>query len=235
MQYSSIPYLIGYREDQIHSIETDYIEPWLEKEGLKINIYIEKDKYYHFISKEYLQNLLSKIRSDSIDNVLDNPKSMPDENRYHTEWRVGDFCFFEYKLCYISNMYDDNVLECTDGYGGTTSSRGLSDRCFRISKNSMYISNECSFWERSWEEEFSKVGSTREYRLNHPDLIPKLSDLWADSLNSGKKLCTDEIYNFGNAVLKCIQNKEYDSEVDKINIFIKLGNNIVSSHGISVC
>lgn len=32
--YNNIPQLLGYSNDQIHSIETDYTEEWLDKGAL---------------------------------------------------------------------------------------------------------------------------------------------------------------------------------------------------------
>jgi hypothetical protein len=131
-----------------------------------------------------------------------------------TNFKVGDWCFCEFKLQQIKRMEDDEIMGVTDGFfehGGH-----LTDRCFPMDMDIKRISNDVEYWHN----EFHKL---KNNALNHPDLNWKLIDMWVEMCNNRndeKKL--KELYEklnaFGDAIVKKVRDFSLE-EVDGIKIF----------------
>ena len=203
MQDNIITRLLGYSDDQIHSVEYDYKESWLDVGGVKINILINgeySDQHYHFLTKEKIDNLLLINRDFSL-SILDGDDPTPIESPI---WKVGDMCYFDYKVHYISDMWDDRIRGCRDIYGGS-GSYDLSERCFKITPHTMKCSNEALF-------QYDWIGSKEhlvpnEYIINYADIHSTLIDMWVDLINgeSIHKIC-----KFGNDIIDAINGENFD-------------------------
>tara|TARA_R110000772_G_scaffold2410_4_gene8598 strand:- start:67975 stop:68349 length:375 start_codon:yes stop_codon:yes gene_type:complete len=117
-KYNNIIKLLGYTDDQIYKIEDNYIEPWFDKGGLKISVLMDdslRDTPIHFISKEKHTDLMTSNRDISLNNIFKEDKDK--EELIIPQWKVGDMCYFEYKINYISDMEDDKITGCKDDFG----------------------------------------------------------------------------------------------------------------------
>lgn len=86
------------------------------------------------------------------------------------EWKVGDWCFCEYKLQQIKRVDEDGTVhEVSDGnfsHGGH-----LTDRCYPMDMKVKLISEHVSYWR----EKFHKLNHNS---LNMPDINRALIARW---------------------------------------------------------
>jgi hypothetical protein len=157
--YDQIPILLGYNNNVTIQYE---LEEWLEPNG--INIILDKDRYHrHYISEKKLTEIIQLNRELSLnfdDNIND---------RFKLEWKVGDMCYFEFKVHYITEMIDDRITGCSDGIG-VTSSFSLNDRCFKINPHTLRCSNNVEFYYRWINEKWDNMGEPG-YLVNFPVFI----------------------------------------------------------------
>jgi hypothetical protein len=86
-------------------------------------------------------------------------------------WKVGDWCFCEFKLSQIEKMDKARVTAITTGYIAQ-SARDLTSRCFPVTVEVKRLSER---WE-SANELSHKCPS-----LNHPDIHEYLVRKWAEA------------------------------------------------------
>tara|TARA_R110000772_G_scaffold44826_2_gene103026 strand:+ start:980 stop:1723 length:744 start_codon:yes stop_codon:yes gene_type:complete len=203
LQNNTLTRLLGYSDDQIHSVETDYKETWLDSDGVKINILINgqySDRHHHFISKERLDELVLKNRDLSLD-ILNEDETTPMET---PKWKVGDMCYFDYKVHYISDMWDDRVRGCMDDFGGS-GSYDLRDRCFKITPHTMKCSNEILF-QYNWIGDKEHLVPT-EYIINYPDIHSTLISMWIDLIEGENN---HKLHKYGNDIISAIDHENFD-------------------------
>ena len=201
-----IPNLLGYSNDQVHSIETEYKEESLDKSGMKINILIDgkcPSNSFHFVSKERISELISNNRKNSLSIIDDD-----DDNNVKIKkpkWKVGDMCYFDFKIHYISGMNDNKITSCLEDYGGTDS-YDLSDRCFKITPHTMRCSKLALFYY-SWISEKEHLIPV-EYIINIPNIFETMVKMWIDIIH--KKCSRTKLSNFGIDIINAIDNKNFD-------------------------
>lgn len=214
MIYDQIPLLLGYGKNV--RLETEYLEEWLDPNGLKIIIDEEVTDNYHYLSEEKLTEIIQLNRESMLD--FDN------DVNFQFEWKVGDMCYFEYKVHFITEMKDDRISGCSDGLGGCGGYL-LNDRCFKINPNTLRCSNNVEFYYRWISDKWDNMGG-QGWLVNLSDLHNILIDYWIDMINGveGKSL---EFNRFGQSVIDHIDTENYSLMYNDINIFREIGNNIV--------
>jgi len=130
------------------------------------------------------------------------------------KFKVGNWCFCEFKLQQIKRIEDGEIMGVTDGlfeHGGQ-----LTDRCFPMDMKVKIISDNVMYWNN----EFFKL---KNNALNHPDLNWKLIDMWVKmchNKDNEKKL--KELYEklnaFGDAIVRKVKDFGLE-EVDGVRIF----------------
>ena len=93
-------------------------------------------------------------------------------------FKVGDWCFCEYKLSQIMEMEDGRITEVSDSMF-RHSSRDLSDRCFPLSLWNCNISMNFQLMS----ERIHRKGNNS---LNYPDIHRHLVALWMDACSFGE-------------------------------------------------
>lgn len=90
---------------------------------------------------------------------------------------VGDFGFFEFKLCQIKEMDEMKITSVSDG-SFVTGSYYLSDRWFPLSLKNITISDYFEYYNRKLHEsKFHQI-------LNYPDIHRYIVDVWVDACNA---------------------------------------------------
>lgn len=205
-KYQNITKMLGYTEDQIFSVEDSYIEPWFDGGGLKISISLNdknREIPIHFISEEKVSELLLTNRNNALD-MLD---GIDVDDIEIPEWKVGDMCYFEYKINYISSMTNNRITGCSDEYGGT-SGFDLGNRCIKISPWSMKCSNSVNFYY-TWLNEIEN--SISEHLINYPDIMETLIDLWINYYN--REIDAEiKLTEYGQFIIDTVQNNKFDTK-----------------------
>ena len=211
--YDQIPKLLGY--DNI-IIETEYIEEWLDPNGLKIILNKNTPEHYHFISENKLIEIIQLNRESML--------NFDDKINFQFDWKVGDMCYFEFRVHYISDMIDDRISGCSDGLGGS-GGYSLNDRCFKINQNTLRCSNNVDFYYRWISEKWDNMGEPG-YLVNYPDVYQILIEFWVDMINE-KENITMELNAFGQSIIDHIDTKDYSLMYNDINMFREIGVNLV--------
>lgn len=86
-------------------------------------------------------------------------------------FKVGDWCFCEFKLCQIGRMEGNKVIEITTGWVRMNSS-DLSDRCFPMSL-------AVKTFSESVDAEYERLRKASK-NLNFPDLHREYVRRWVD-------------------------------------------------------
>lgn len=223
MVYDNIPHLIGYNKCDVLSIDDNCVEKWFNN-GIKINIKVngEHHNYIHYISEKKLAHLISINRESSLSNVLDNGNDVSVD--CGIEWRVGDMCYLDFNIHFISEMWDDKIVSCSNSFGGTTS-LDLRDRCFKITPHTMRCSDDVLFYSR-WIDQIEYL-VPRVYKLNYSNINDTFVEIWVDLINGviGSEL---RLRKFGNDIINAIKERNYgsmymsDIEENDYKIFIPI-------------
>jgi len=119
------------------------------------------------------------------------------------EWKVGDWCFCEFKLQQIKRVEPDgSVHEVSDGnfsHGGD-----LTDRCYPLDMKVKLISDHVWYWR----DAFHKLNHNS---LNHPDLNRELIRRWCDMCDNRENdekwaELRDQLNEFGDGVIKKVRD-----------------------------
>lgn len=187
--------------------------------------------FYHFISKEKLEEMLSINREISLSSIIEEDIDLDiDLNNSTPKWKVGDVCYFDYNISYITDMWDDRIRVCSDGYGGS-SSYDLSDRCFKITPHTIKCSNSVMFYY-NWISQKEYLVPT-DYIINFCDIHSLLIEMWLDILKKGDYTILSK---FGKDVIESIQDKNFDlmhigeNVEDDFRIFRKRGSSLVNTN-----
>jgi hypothetical protein len=118
-------------------------------------------------------------------------------------WKVGDWCFCEFKLKQVREIEDDGrVSEVSDGWC-SHGSWDIRDRMIPLSLESKRISDSVAGVENRIREEERGSG------LNWPDIHRKLVDLWVDAwrmYESGHSDPLREVLNFQQETIEAIRD-----------------------------
>ena len=204
-----IPPLLGYKNfklwEEYEDVYSNLSEQTIfEPNGLWIKVEVEGcdiDFCSHFITEKKLNEIVKKHRIGSIDS-LENEKDIGKSVDKIFKWKVGDVVFFDFKLGYIQEMYDDKIKSINCGFG-STSSYELNDRVFEITPRLIKISDEYRFlWEYYVDIEL------QDYLLNTPKIHDILLDSWIDEVKTNTK--KSEVIKFLEKLSKCVEEKNYD-------------------------
>ena len=135
--YNQIPLLLGY-EVGTYNIVTDYFEKgevWFEKNGIKIDFSGYK---YHFISEKKIQEIISNLRDNNIDNILHD--KVIEKNKIF-DWKIFEPILFDFTVHFINQMVDNKITSVSNGLSGTDSSY-LNDRCFNLNQDNLMFSKQ---------------------------------------------------------------------------------------------
>lgn len=115
-----------------------------------------------------------------------------------TQWKVGDWCFCEFKLQQIIEAEEGRVTSVSDGFFNH-GSHSLNDRCFPLSLFNKRASDEAE----NWSALIHKMGTG----LNYPDIHRKLVALWYDICEGGEERAEETfkaLSDFGMGVQKAV-------------------------------
>jgi len=131
----------------------------------------------------------------------------------HT-WKVGDWCFYEFKLAVVDEVIDGSVRSVSTGYivAGSTD---FSDSLVPLSKHAKRFSDEVAIWS----DRIHKASGG----LNFPDIHRKLVELWFDGCETfddetTHKKAYEAVRAFGQGVLDAVDKYKYVM-VDGVRIF----------------
>ena len=115
-------------------------------------------------------------------------------------WKTGDWCFHEFKLCQIV-VEGAKVQEASDGMF-RTSGHDLSYACRPLTLANANLSQHAEHWSE-------KLHREGHGGLNYPDIHRKMVDLWCiacDAVGDAeKKSAGDAISAFAQAILKAVK------------------------------
>lgn len=207
--YEILPHLLGYSDDQIIEISTDY-EEWFPRNGVVLKINIPEYQYAnHFISEEKLEQIFIQHRDTSIDSIENG-----DHDHKFPEWKVGDACYFDYETQFIISMDDDIIRGCSDGFGG--SSGNFNDRCFKINPLSIKYSIVVNSTYRFISNKEHEIPN--EYIINYPFIRGQLIDYWVLIMN-GDIESLPLLHQFSDKIYKAIEDRCWDLELCDERIF----------------
>lgn len=96
------------------------------------------------------------------------------------KWKVGDWCFCQFKLMQIVEMEGDVVTSVTDG-SFRLSSSSLNNVCFELNLRNKNISDTVAYYS-------DKVHQLKHNALNHPDINRELIKRWVEMcLTNGER------------------------------------------------
>lgn len=205
--YNQIPKLLGYNDVIVVPVKED--DPYNNNGGIKIFLDKDSEYHYHYLSEEKLNEIITLYRESSLDFK---------EVDLKFDWKIGDMCYFEFKVHYITDMSDDRITGTSDGMGGT-SGYSLNDRCFKINPNTLRCSNNVEFYYRWISDKWDSMGKAG-WLVNFLDIYDILIDYWVDMIDGveGKSL---ELNRFGQSIIDHIDTEDYTLTYNDINIFRK--------------
>jgi hypothetical protein len=120
-------------------------------------------------------------------------------------WKVGDWCFCEFKLQLIRSMSGIHIQEVNDGYF-SHSGNTLNDRCFPLDLRVKLISE-------NFENTSKKIHELHCNSLNYPDIHRYLVDLWAKTCENRKndkyiEKAYKELLDFYNTIVDSIDSQK---------------------------
>ena len=130
-------------------------------------------------------------------------------------FKVGDWCFCEFKLQQITDMTEGRITEVSDGIF-ILYSFDLSDRCFPLEMDIKRISDDVAYWSRKFHD-------LQNSALNHPDLNRRLVSLWVKMCKNKDDVEELERWSgvlsaFGNTVVEKVRGAG-SIEIDGIPLF----------------
>ena len=130
-------------------------------------------------------------------------------------FKVGDWCFCEFKLQQITDMTEGRITEVSDGIF-ILYSFDLSDRCFPLEMDIKRISDDVAYWSRKFHD-------LQNSALNHPDLNRRLGSLWVKMCKNKDDVEELERWSgvlsaFGNMVVEKVRGAG-SIEIDGIPLF----------------
>ena len=124
-----------------------------------------------------------------------------------TNWKVGDWCFYQFDLKQISEVEGGVVTSVRDKYF-STSANNLNNDIFPISFNIEDIS-------RQYKDVYDRIYTAgNRMNLNFPDIVRWLSSEWTDCARK----CDDNDYI---SIKLAILDKFSDGVIERINSFKK--------------
>jgi hypothetical protein len=127
-----------------------------------------------------------------------------------TNWKLNDFCFWEYELVQITEIKDGRIREVTTGYISAGSS-DFSDRILPITIKTKIISEAF--------KEYSNRLHSMNCGLNYPDIHRYLVNKWYEACllnnNEAIKIIYDEINKF----ILDLKEITYSKTVNGIKVF----------------
>ena len=114
-------------------------------------------------------------------------------NSHTAQWKDGDWCFYEYKLCQIA-VKDGKVREASCGMF-RTSGNDLSAECRPLTLRNANLSQHAQYWS-------DKLHKEGHAGLNHPDIHRKMVELWCAACDTDTKEAAEAIGDFASKVLK---------------------------------
>lgn len=132
-----------------------------------------------------------------------------------TKFKIGDWCFCEFKLQQIINTKENRITEVSDGMFSMSSS-DISDVCFPLDMRIKRCSDSVAYWSKT----FHKLNHNS---LNHPDLNRELISRWVkmcENIEDEKisQKIYDQLDKFGNAVVSKIKDLKYE-EIEGVQLF----------------
>ena len=131
------------------------------------------------------------------------------------KFKVGEWCFCEFKLQQVKETKSDNITSVSDGII-VMSGSDLSDRCYPVEMGIKRISDSVSFWSKIFHE-------LNCPSLNHPDLNRELIKRWVEmceAVNDQPKL--EKLYTglekFGKLIQERVREIGYE-EVEGVKLF----------------
>lgn len=115
---------------------------------------------------------------------------MTEENN---KFKVGDFCFCEFRLKKITEMRGEYVFGVSDGYFNTGGN--LTNRCFPISFEVIEHSKLASNY-------YDTIHKIPINGLNSPDIHSIITEMWAELCRTNSKDVSTKLINFCNAVIE---------------------------------
>jgi hypothetical protein len=140
-----------------------------------------------------------------------------DMNDSSPAWLPGNWCFFEHRLCSVSQIEGDGrVTEVTDGFFSTVS-LDLRDRMFPMDLRGKCVSDE-------YQSQYDKLHKeSRGANLNFPDFHRWLVKHWVECMkrrndDEAVKAAYREVNNFVSSILTAVSEVKC-REVNGMRIF----------------
>jgi hypothetical protein len=129
------------------------------------------------------------------------------------KFKIGDWCFYEFKLVQIEDTEENRITAVSDGYV-TRRSYDLSDRCYPMEMKVKLISDDVYYWSK----QFQLVKN-----LNHPDIHRKLVEIWVDMCENKNddaklKVLYERLNAFSETIMKKVKDLSLE-EVEGVKIF----------------
>ena len=132
-----------------------------------------------------------------------------------TKYKVGDWCFCEFKLQQIKGMDGDRITCVTDGFF-SHSGHDLSDRCFPLEMKVKTSSEEIETWYKSIRD------AAGNFNINYPEIHNKFIELWVHLCENTEHDILyakywEELQNFGIELTQKLRDLKYE-EVQGIKL-----------------
>ena len=105
------------------------------------------------------------------------------------KFKVGDWCFYNFRFGQIKEMDDDKITTFSDGIF-TSHGSNLTPNCFSVDMKIKEISDNVEFWN-------NELHNIKMRGLNYPEFNRKLISMWLHACNNK---------NDGTFVLKVLRD-----------------------------